>query len=115
LTLATNAVAEQTTSRITGTIVDDAGVAIPASALVTLTLTLYNRRGPTILNSRDNVSVLNTNGGTVDSAGKFAMTLDPADNPLSAGFSSEQHAALFTWTYNSGAATGRAVVEFTVS
>ena len=108
-------VAEKTTVRITGTIKDHTGTAIPAASLTALTLTLYHKRTGTILNSRNGTSVLNANGGTVTSGGVFTMILDPADNVLeSQSPSSETHEALFTWTYNSGAAIGRQLVQFVV-
>jgi len=115
LTVITSEVGEKTTCRIGGTITDHAGAAIPAASLATLTLTLYHRQSGTILNSRNAVNVLNTNGGTVTSGGVLTMVLDPADNALEfqAG-SRETHVAAFDWTYNSGAATGRSLVEFPV-
>ena len=116
LTVITSEIAEGVTARITGTILDDTGTPIPTAALTTLKLTLFDKRSLAILNSRSAVSVLNTAGGTVDSNGLLTMILSPADNAIVAQSPvSETHVALFTWTYNAGAATGRAQVEFTIA
>jgi len=107
-------VPQSSTSRITAVIKDEAGVAVPSANLTTLTLTLYKISNGNILNSRDDVNVLNTGGGTVDANGNLIMTLDPLDNILTNGRSTEEHRAMFKYTYNSGAKTGFHEVEFTV-
>lgn len=116
LTTISAEVAEKVTVRITGTIKDHTDTAIPAASLSTLTLTLYEKKSGTIINTRSAANVLNTGGGTVTSGGVLTMVLDPADNALvTQAPATEVHVALFEWTYNSGAAAGRALVEFTVS
>jgi len=108
--------AEGVTCQITGTLTDEAGVAIPGAALTTLKLWLYNTTGLTILNSRTAQDILNTNGGTVDGAGLVTMRLDPADNQIiGAGVDGgEEHVALFEWTWASGTKKGRHEVRFTL-
>src|SRR3990167_1632921 len=107
LTVIATEAAEKTTLRITGTIQDHTGAALPSASLTTLKLWLYNKR--------TGVNVLNANGGTVTSGGLLTMVLDPADNALeSQSLAAETHVAEFEWTYNAGASTGRALVEFNV-
>lgn len=110
-------VAEGVTCRITGTLVDETGAAVPAASLTTLTLTLYTETGLAILNSRSAQNVLNANGGTVDSAGALIMTLTPEDNQITgAGVGGpETHVALFEWTWASGTKKGRHEVRFLVT
>lgn len=99
---------EQSSALVTAEVTNEAGVAVPASALSTLTLTLYDRQTGTILNSRDGQDVLNTNGVTVDSAGLFAWGLTPLDTIIiDVTKALETHVGLFTWTYDSGTKTGR--------
>ena len=115
LTVIATEAAEKTTLRITGTIQDHTGAALPSASLTTLKLWLYNKRTGVVLNNRMAVNVLNANGGTVTSGGLLTMVLDPADNALeSQSLAAETHVAEFEWTYNAGAATGRALVEFNV-
>lgn len=114
-TLIRTEVGEQVTALITGVIADAAGAALGASAITTLTLTLYEKRTGSILNSRNAVNIKNANGGTVDSSGNLALTLDPADNALlTQAVAHETHVALIRWTYNVGAAAGWAQIEFAV-
>jgi hypothetical protein len=127
---------EKTTGRLTAVVQDHAGVAIPAASLTTLVLTLYNLADGAIINSRSAQSVLNANGGTVDSSGNLVMILGPLDNvitgtaspstsladlmaargstPLPLGSSArsqvETHVALFEYTYDSGAKSGKTEV-----
>lgn len=87
---------------------DENGAAIPAASMNTLTLTLTDQATGAVINGRTNQSVLNVNGGTLDSSGNFAMTFGFADNPIvTAGSVAlgaiERHVALFKYTYNSSA------------
>ena len=107
-TVLPNALDEKASTLISATVTNEAGTALPSSVLTTLTLTLYDRTSGTIINSRNAQNVLNTNGVTVDSAGAFLWTVSPADTVLvDTTKSLETHVALFTWTYDSGAKTGR--------
>lgn len=111
---------EQATAVLTGTIGDTSKppVPIPGSALTSLTLTLYRKGAPVgsdIINARDDMDILGVNGGSVDANGVLTLILDPEDMPmLNASVTKETHVALLTWTYNSGATTGRAEVFFPV-
>lgn len=111
-------VAEQTTMRITATLVDEAGAAIPSAGLTTLTLTLYNRDSATqeIVNSVNAVDILNTGRGTVHaSSGLLTIVLEPADNTIiNATNDLEWHRALIQGTYAAGAKAFRYEIEFQV-
>lgn len=96
---------EKTTSQYTATIVDEAGVAVPLAQITAATLTLYaTDANQTIVNSRDNQNVLNTNGVTIHATSGLLTwtiaTLDTAilDNTLSI----EKHVALFTISWGTG-------------
>lgn len=108
-------VGEAATAILRGTIRDAAGTALPGSAIGALTLTLYELRTGSILNSRNAVSIKNANGGTIDSNGDLTLTLSPADNAmLTQAVAHETHVALIRWTYNGGADAGWAQVDFRV-
>lgn len=108
---------EQTTPKYTATILDDDGVAIPASALVSLTLTLYVSKtdGTTgIVNSRNAQNVLNLNDVTVDSNGLLTYSLQVADTTLVEALPFERHIALWEWTWASGSKAGKHEVVFNI-
>tara|TARA_R100000808_G_C2154987_1_gene166576 strand:+ start:8339 stop:8731 length:393 start_codon:yes stop_codon:yes gene_type:complete len=97
---------EGTLAKYTATITDEAEAAIGSSSLTTLTLTLYDAETGTIINSRDDQNVLNTNNVTVDSAGLLTWLIQPGDNAIigtrrRAGMY-EKHVALFEYTWSSG-------------
>ena len=76
---------------------------VPASALTSLTLTLYDQVTGAVINSRSGQNVLNANGVTVDASGNLAWTLSPLDSPiLTAELAIETHIALFQATWNGG-------------
>jgi hypothetical protein len=96
---------ENTSQRINFTVVDEDGVGIPAASLTSLTVTLYNKRDEAIINSVDDIDILNANGGVVDVNGVGSWLMAPADNPIlvttsRAGW--EHHIALFEWAWGSG-------------
>lgn len=94
---------EQVTFYVNTAIQDQAGVFIPASALNTLMMTLYETATDTILNSRYKQNVLNQNGVTVSDAGALEWIGTPADSVIydsaTAANSEETHKALFEWTW----------------
>ena len=113
-------VPEKATARITADLKDHTGTAIPDTALVTLTLVLYERDTLAIVNSvgPTPVNILNAGRGTVTSAGLLTLLLDPLDNkiigtnpvPLE-----EHHIALIQFTYGAGGTkAGRHEIELTV-
>ncbi len=111
--MAKKIVNEHAIAKYTAVIKDEADVAIAAASLSTLTLTLYDLKGATIINSRAAQNVLNANNVTVDSSGNLVWTLQPADNPIIASGELESHIALFEYTWSSG--TKRGSHEVTIS
>lgn len=92
-------VKERQTTRITGTLYDDEGNAIPGSTLASLTLTVYDQDSSqtVIVNARD---ILNANDGTVDEAGVVEVLLAPADMLIrTATLPFERHTCLFQWSW----------------
>jgi hypothetical protein len=94
-----------TTVRITATLTDEEGEAVPTSSLTTLTATLYDRLTGDVINSRDGQNIKNANGGTY-ADGALALVLAPLDSPHNGGATVEEHVLLLEWTYNGGAQGG---------
>lgn len=93
---------EGASGRVTGTLIGADGVTpIPGSTLTTLTATLYaDDDAHTIINGRNNQSILGVNGGSVDEFGAFVLILAPADNAiLNADLPVERHTLLIQWTW----------------
>lgn len=111
-----DAVPELSTCKITGQLVDDAGVGVGGSQLTTLVMTLWSLTpGKPVINSNTVKDVKNANQGTVDGSGNVVITLAPADNAIQvAGNEREVHRMLLTWTYLGGTKTGRFVIDFDV-
>lgn len=111
-------VAEKSTLRITATLVDETGAALPSAALASLTLTLYNRDSVNkeIINSVSAVNILNTGRGSVHvSSGLLTVTLDPADNAvIDTAIDLEWHRALIEGTYAGGAKAFKYEMDFKV-
>ncbi len=110
---------EGTTPKITATVQDEDGTAIPASSLDTLTLTLYNLDDTdnTIINSRSAQDVLNANNVTVSSLGALVWSVQEEDTIIVGTDTSditERHRAVFTWTYNSTTKTGTHVIDMAI-
>jgi hypothetical protein len=81
---------------------DTDGSGIPASALVTLTLTLYDltSSGEAIINSVNGQNILNADRGVVDSLGHVVVQFQSLDMAiLDASHLYERRLALFQWTY----------------
>lgn len=111
-------VAEKTTLRLTATLVDEAGVAIPSIGLSSLTLTLYNRDSvlKEIINSVDGVNILNAGRGTVHAtSGLLTIMLEPNDNGVvDAASDLEWHRALIQGTYAAGTKAFKQEIDFQV-
>mgnify|MGYP001572237205 CR=1 FL=1 len=109
---------ERTTLQVTATLKDETGTVITAAALTTMTLTLYVRdvAALTIINSVDDVNILNTGRGTVHAtSGLVTITLFPADNQIvDTTVEVEWHRALIEWTYNGGSKAGKYEIDFPV-
>lgn len=97
------AIAEEATAFLTTVARDTDGVGIPAASLDALTVTLYDEESGDIINTRDQQSILNEQGGTVDGVGNVSLRLDPADTPiLDDTLTHEWHIALFEWNWQVG-------------
>jgi len=116
-------VAEKSTCRITGALVDEAGAALGPAQLTALTLTLYALIDTLpIINTNTDKNIKNANQGTIDADGIFTLTLAPADNAIMSGADSlettgalnEWHRALIKWTWAGGAKAGMHEVDFKV-
>jgi hypothetical protein len=72
------AIPESTTGTIEAQLAGDDGADIESSAVTALVATLTDHRG-TIVNSRDALSILSANGGSLSSTGLLTQTLSVAD------------------------------------
>lgn len=88
---------ERNSARVTGTVKDNTGTAIPGSALDTFTWDLYNEPTPDqVINSRSDVDAK----ASVGDDGTFAIKLLPADMQIvDSARRTEMHRLLikFTW------------------
>lgn len=102
---------ERTTAKYTSEpLLDETGTAVAGSIMSTATLTLYDERTKTILNSRNAQNVNNANNVTISDAGVVEWTMQPADNAIvNDRLPSEVHVAVFDFRWDSG--TSRAVHE----
>lgn len=117
-TVLTDKIPESTTPKITAVIKDEDGNPIPAASLTTLTLNLFNLSdNPTfaVINGRTDQDVLNINDVAVDSSGNLTWSTQTADTAIqNAALNEETHRAMFSWSWNAGAKTGRHIIDMTV-
>jgi hypothetical protein len=109
---------EGTTPDYEATLLDKNEVAIPGSALDSITLTYFQEYTEAILNAREDQNVLQVNGVTIDEAGRLRWTLTPEDAAiLDDSLHQEPHLARFDFTYpgTSGTEVGRHVVRLLVT
>jgi hypothetical protein len=102
LTSRSDQLRELASAVINGTITDEDGVALAASDIQGMLVTLYDDASGSIINNRLRQSVLNTNQVTIDSNGVLTWTMRPADNVIVGSVSVgevEQHVAHFEWAY----------------
>lgn len=88
-------------SVITGQCIDTkTGDPILKLVLLTLKLTLQVEANGEIINSRDDVSILDTAGGTVGDNGEFTLILNKLDNVTTlANAQTQSNIATVTWTW----------------
>ena len=70
------------------------------AAIQDITATLLNKKDYSIINSRSEQTVLDSNGGVLETDGSFELTLSPDDNPIiDETLSEEVHILIvsFTW------------------
>lgn len=98
-------VTERTVAQYSGKLVDEKGIGVSSAALLTFTLSLYDRRSSSFINSRQQQSVLNTNNVTVDTLGNVLWQIQPEDNViLDDTLLTETHVALFEAIWSGGRA-----------
>lgn len=96
-------VKEKQTGVYSFTIRDEAGLAIAASQLTAVLLTLHVPGTGAIVNSRENQDVLNDNQVTISEAGLVTWTQQVADMTIQdTNLAEETHRALFYFTWQSG-------------
>lgn len=108
---------EETTAIYGTTVQDENEDAIAAASITTLVLTLYDKTTEQIINSIEGLNVLNLNNVTVDVNGALEWTMAPADNEIigaPAIGGTEEHIALFEYTYSGGTKAGKHEVRILV-
>ena len=94
-------------------ILDETGTVVPGTSLYTATLTLYDERTKTIINSRNAQNVNQTNGVAISAAGVVTWTMAPADSPIiNDKLPQEAHVAVFDFRWDSG--VSRCLHEFKI-
>lgn len=103
---------------IEGALVDGDNAAISKSSLTTFTLTLYDEVTNSVINSRDDQDIKDTNGGIVNTDGTFVIRLEPADAIIKDGSTlagrNESHIARIKWTWNDGVAARTGIQEMRI-
>lgn len=113
-TIISSSLPEKKTVKITAVLKDESNAIISGSSLSSLTLTLYNKKDLTIINSRNKSNILNVNAGTVDDSGNLTLVLSSDDMIIVHTVNSQEtHIALIEWTYGANMAGGHEI-EFTV-
>ncbi len=112
----TDIINEGSTALYTTTLKDELGVAIPLANIDTLTLTLCTVEDGTIINTRDDQDVLNTNNVTVHAtSGLLTYALQALDNVINnILLSTEVHRATFKMVYNGGVNNANWDVDFSI-
>lgn len=77
----TESAKEGSVAELSGVLRDQAGAVITESRLTGLRFTLKDASG-NVVNSRDDVNILNANGGAVDASGNFTLLLRAADHSI---------------------------------
>lgn len=96
-------------------LVDQDDAALDSTVLETLTLTLYDTKTLTIINSRHTQNVLNANQVAIDCEGLLVWHWVALDMPMISTTKDEEiHTALFTFVWGSGAYKAYHEVSFRV-
>jgi hypothetical protein len=97
-----------TTFPVYGQLLDIYGEPIPASRIVSLTLTIFDTLTGTIINDVFEVSILNVDRGTVDESGKLVILNQPGDTSMAEvpGASTVQRSYELNWVYNTSSGSG---------
>jgi len=97
-------VIEGSTADFTATLVDDNGNPVPLASLTSLQLTYEDDFTGTVINSRQDQDVLNTNNCTFGvTDGLFTWHIQPEDTVvLDSNLRFETHSAILTWVWSGG-------------
>ena len=93
---------ESTTGRYTATMYDETGTVIDGTAMSALTLTLYDKRSGTVVNSRINQDVFGVNGVAVTNVGGLTWTIAKEDTAMVGTGQIERHVGVFIGTWAAG-------------
>lgn len=118
-TIASPVVCEKTTCQLTLQLTDETNANMTSAQVSTLTLTLYEKRTGTVINSRTASNILNANGGTLSSSALLTLALAVLDNVLvtqtaAQTVAREDHVALIEYTWSGGAKAGKKELTFAV-
>ena len=113
----TEAVAEGTTPVLTATLQAEVGAAVPLADMTSITLTLYSRNTPAVINGRNATNVMNSGIGTYHAtSGLLTLAFTVDDTALLAQTGPpDLHIAMITYTWSGGAKVGRHEVSFPVA
>lgn len=106
------AIAAGASMQYTARLVDQDGVVVPASDLTSFTLSLVDDSGE-IVNSVDDIDILNVDRGTVDNNGNVRILLTPADTLLDSGITRAVRSLVMKWGFSLGR-QGRHQVNFRI-
>jgi hypothetical protein len=101
---------EGESANVTATFADLDNATLAKASIDTMTATLVNAVDGTVINSVQDLDILDANNATVTAGGVLTMRLQPADNPIVsttlAVNATESHYLTVAWTWNDGT-TGR--------
>lgn len=98
----TQAVPEGSTRKYTTQLLDLDGNALQSGQVSSIKFSLRDARSGNVINSRHRVEVRNANGGTLSSAGVFAMVLNEADTVAVGTAKMQLRRILFEVTFTYG-------------
>jgi len=108
-------VAPGTTPAYEAQLVDQAGNAIPAAALTSLTLTIADTTTGQIINGCEDVNILNANRGIISAQGSLIVSLLAGDTALlDRTHLTESRSLVLMWSYNSGTYRNAHQVNFMI-
>lgn len=88
-------------SRLQFKLKDDTGTVLNFTdpILLSLHLTRTEKSTGSVINNRENQSILNGNGGTVEADGTVTMRFTAADSAMVTQCPKEEHLVKFTWSW----------------
>jgi len=103
---------EGTTGVLTFQLTDEYSAPLPLADLTTCLLTLYELQSGGVINGRNRMDIVNTNGGTIDAGGALELVLAIADNAMRTELRTEWHIALLEWTWENETKAGKKEIAF---